>query len=171
METIKVANPEVNAKSNKWDIRQSAEVKVKKVLDGHFEADIKLPEYMHGDDACFDFYAPEKYVIPPASMATKVRTGLAFEIPKGWHMQLYMRSSYGAKRTLRMSNGTGIIDSGYRGEVIGMFDNDGCNPEIIEKGERFMQGMLMKNTQVTFKEVDTLSKTGRGDGGLGSTGR
>lgn len=148
-------------------------VKVKKVLDDHNQEDIKIPAYMHDGDACFDFYAPEKYVIPPTGLSFKIRTGLAFEIPEGYHLKLFMRSSYGAKRSLRLSNCVGIVDSSYRGEVIGIFDNIGDQPEIIEKGDRFLQGMIERNTQppACFKEVTKLSVTGRGDGGLGSTGR
>ena len=76
-----------------------------------------------------------------------------------------------AKRGLRMSNCVGIVDSSYRGEVMAVFDNIGQYPEIIEKGERFMQGMLEKDTAVTWKETKTLSQTQRGNGGFGSTGK
>lgn len=100
-----------------------------------------------------------------------VGTGVAFEIPKGYHMKLFMRSSYGAHRKLRLSNCVGICDSSYRGEVKGLFDNIGDLPEIIEKGERFMQGLIEKNVEIEFKEVDTLTETQRGSGGFGSTGR
>ena len=51
------------------------------------------------------------------------------------------------------------------------FDNVGDLPEIIEKGERFMQGLIDKNVEIEFKEVDTLTETQRGSGGFGSTGR
>lgn len=147
------------------------EIRIKKVLDDLNGADIKLPSVMHKDDACFDFYAPEKTVIQPHTMHTTVRTGLAFEVPEGYHLELFMRSSYAKKRNLRLSNCVGIVDSSYRGEVIALFDNLGDMPEVIEKGERFLQGLIQKNTSVTWKEVDQLSRTGRGDGGFGSTGR
>lgn len=146
-------------------------VKVKKVIDGHNLADIEMPVYMHEGDACFDFYAPEKYVLEANSLHNIIRTGLAMEIPEGYHMKVFMRSSYGAKRSLRLSNCVGIIDSSYRGEIVGIFDNIGEQPEIIEKGDRFLQGLIEKNVPVQLKEVTELSVTGRGDKGLGSSGR
>lgn len=146
------------------------EIKIKKVLDNYSKEDVKLPLITEGN-ACFDFYAPEWVVIYPGEKGVAVRTGLSFEIPKGYHMKLFMRSSYGAHRKLRQSNCVGIVDASYRVEVKGLFDNVGGGPEIIEKGERFMQGLIEKNVEIEFKEVDTLTETQRGKGGFGSTGR
>lgn len=146
------------------------QVRIKKWLDNYGTEDVKLPLITEGN-ACFDFYAPEKVVIYPGETGVLVGTGVAFEIPKGYHMKLFMRSSYGAHRKLRQSNCVGIIDASYRGEVKGLFDNVGDLPEIIEKGERFMQGLIEKNVEIEFKEVDTLTETQRGSGGFGSTGR
>lgn len=109
------------------------QVRIKKWLDNYGTEDVKLPLITEGN-ACFDFYAPEKVVIYPGETGVAVGTGVAFEIPKGYHMKLFMRSSYGAHRKLRLSNCVGICDSSYRGEVKGLFDNIGDLPEIIEKG-------------------------------------
>lgn len=122
-------------------------------------------------NACFDFYAPRKFVIPPFTFGYKATTGLSFDLPKGFHMELYLRSSYGAKRCLRLSNGVGIIDNSYRGEVCALFDNPTNVPEIIEKGDRFMQGRLvLDQPHIDFESVKTLTETQRGAGGFGSTG-
>lgn len=145
------------------------EIRIKKALDTHREEDIQTPLISDGN-ACFDFYAPEKTVIYPDNLHIKVGTGWQFEIPAGYHMKLFMRSSYGAKRGLRLSNCVGIIDSSYRGEVVAVFDNIGTVPEIIEAGDRFVQGLIEKNVPVAFKEVATLTETQRGTGGFGSTG-
>lgn len=145
-------------------------VSFKKAIDKYPEKDIKMPLITDGN-TCFDFYAPEKTVIYPGNRSVKVGTGLMFEIPKGYHMEIYMRSSYGSKRGLRMSDCVGIIDNSYRGEVIGAFDNIGTLPEIIEKGERFMPGKIAPDVTVEFTEKDSLSQTQRGEGGFGSTGK
>lgn len=142
----------------------------KKFLDTHKAEDVKLP-LVTEDNACFDFYSPEKVVIYPGQMGVKIGNGVVTEIPKGYYMMLFMRSSYGAKRTLRLSNCVGIIDSPYRGEIKAMFDNIGDEVEIIEKGDRFVQGLIQKKIEVEFEEVTTLTETQRGDGGFGSTGR
>ena len=86
-------------------------------------------------------------------------------------MKLFMRSSYGAKSKLRLSNCVGIIDASYRGEVQGLFDNVGYDLEGIQKGDRFMQGLIEKNVDIEFEEVDELTETKRGTGGFGSTGK
>lgn len=146
------------------------DIKIKKILDDYSKDDVKLPLITEGN-ACYDFYAPAKFVIYPGEHGIKIPSGLAFEIPEGYCMMLFMRSSYGAKRELRLSNAVGVIDSSYRGEVQGLFDNIGDKPEIIEKGERFMQGKLVQNIPIRWKEVQTLTDTQRGEGGFGSTGK
>lgn len=77
----------------------------------------KMPLITKGN-ACFDFYAIEDTQINPvdAGVGTLVRTGLAFEIPEGYHMKLFMRSSYGLKTPYILGNCVGIIDSSYRGK-------------------------------------------------------
>lgn len=122
-------------------------------------------------DACFDFYCPKDVVIPSFATGVMVPTGLAFEIQNGYHMKLFMRSSYGVNSPLRLSNCVGIIDSSYRGEVKGMFDNLSNKDYVIKAGERFMQGLIEKNIPVRFYNVGELSETERGEGGFGSTGK
>lgn len=141
---------------------------MKWIESGKDTEDIKMPLVTNGN-ACFDFYAPEKHVIYPGEKHHFIGTGIAFEIPDGYHMKLFMRSSYGAKHTLRQSNCVGIIDSSYRKEVKEMFDNIGDQPEVIEKGERFAQGMIEKNIPIEFVEVSKIKDTARG--GFGSTGK
>lgn len=145
-------------------------IKVRKALETHFKEDVKLP-LVTEENACYDFYSPQKVVIYPGSIGVKVLTGLEFEIPEGYCMKLYLRSSYAAGRGLRLANSVGMIDSGYRGEVAAIFDNVGEATEVIEKGERFLQGRIEKNIPVEFEEVTTLEETQRGSGGFGSTGK
>lgn len=136
-------------------------IKVQKI-----DEDAKLPLVTKGN-ACFDFYAVLDRDIQGNGVI--VPTGLAFEIPEGYHMKLFMRSSYGTKTTMRLSNCVGIVDSSYRGEVMGVFDNE-HRVQTIHKGDRFMQGIIEKNIPVLFEEVEELSDTDRGEGGFGSTG-
>ncbi len=138
-------------------------IKVKKTHD-----QAQLPLITKGN-ACFDFYALED---------TEIRSmhkgpGLAFEIPEGYHMKLFMRSSYGAKKKIFLANCVGIIDSSYRGEVRGIFKatTGRDSTKWIRAGERFMQGLIEKNIPVEFKEANELSQTDRGEGGFGSTGK
>lgn len=145
-------------------------IKVKKVLGRYSSEDIKLPLITTGN-ACFDFFSPSDFLVFGGELGAKIPTGLAFEIPDGYHMKLFMRSSYGANRSLRLSNCVGIIDSSYRGEVQGLFDNISDESEKIKKGERFMQGLIEKDIGIEWEEVDELTETERGTGGFGSTGK
>lgn len=146
-------------------------LKVKKMLhDGVAMEEIKMPWNEKGNVG-MDFYAPAKYVIAPHTFGNKIPTGIAIEFPENVGMLLLPRSSYGAKTTLRLSNSVGLIDTSYRGEICALFDNLGDTPQIIEKGERFCQGVLIPAYKISMKEVSNLQETQRGDGGFGSTGK
>ncbi|MCV9371103.1 deoxyuridine 5'-triphosphate nucleotidohydrolase [Bacillus paralicheniformis] len=82
--------------------------------------DAQIPQYAHASDACFDLVAAEDVVIEPGETAL-VKTGLAFEIPVGYEMQIRPRSGITLKTKLRVQLGT--VDAGYRGEVGVVVDN------------------------------------------------
>lgn len=146
-------------------------LKVKKMLQDCVEtSEIKLPWNTNGNVG-IDFYAPAKYVIQPHTLGNKIPMGIAVELPENIGLLLLPRSSYGAKTTLRFSNSVGLIDTNYRGEICALFDNLGDEPQIIEKGERFCQGVLIPAYRISIKEVSTLQETQRGSGGFGSTGK
>ena len=93
-------------------------------------------------------------------------TGLAIEIPYGYVGLLFPRSSvYKTEQVL--SNSVGVIDSGYRGEVMLKFSRS--KKEYII-GDRIGQIILLKYPQIDFEEVDQLTSTSRAKGGFGSTG-
>lgn len=140
--------------------------------------DARLPTYGSDGAACFDLYAIEDGEIGPcenwhlqAQPIIVFRTGLAFEIPPGWAMIVYSRSGHGFKHGVRLVNGTGIIDSDYRGEVQVGLIKDGGGHFVVRAGDRIAQAMLVRADQWTLQEVDDLSDTARGTGGFGSTGK
>lgn len=129
-----------------------------------------LPTYGTKGAACFDLYALESGVVPPGG-ATTVRTGLAVEVPEGHAMMIYSRSGHGFKNGVRLSNGTGVIDSDYRGEIMVRLHNDGQADYEVQMGERIAQAMVIPVLQVQVTETDELGQTERGEGGFGSTGK
>ena len=141
-------------------------IKVKKLYK-----DVVLPEYKTSGAAAFDFESMIDIIINPNE--TKIiPTGLAFEIPDGYELQVRPRSGLSAKTKLRVSNSPGTIDSDYRGEVCIILDNISSEESYtINKGERIAQGVISKVEKITFEEVDELSSTDRGTGGFGSTGK
>lgn len=82
--------------------------------------DAQIPQYAHVSDACFDLVAAEDVIIEPGETAL-VKTGLAFEVPEGYEMQIRPRSGITLKTKLRVQLGT--VDAGYRGEVGVIVDN------------------------------------------------
>ena len=106
-------------------------------------------------------------------VSTKIRTGLAVAIPEGWEGQIRSRSSLGAKGMI-MPNGVGTIDSDYRGELMVLATWIGEGESIhLSKGERIAQMLIAPVPITTYKEVEIqdLSKTERGKGGFGSSGK
>ena len=103
--------------------------------------------------------------------ATVIHTGLAFEIPEGYHMKVFLRSGMAYKTKLRLANHVAIIDSDYRGELMLLVENNSRQPIDIPAGTRIAQCIIEKNIPVTFSEVKELSDTKRGKGGFGSTGK
>lgn len=92
-------------------------VKVKRL-----RADAVIPEYATPGAAGFDLVAAEDVIIEPGEIKL-IPTGLAFEIPQGYELQIRMRSGIAKKTKLRMPNGIGTIDADYRGEVFVMLEN------------------------------------------------
>lgn len=133
-----------------------------------------LPERKTEGAACFDVRTLDDIYLKTLNAyekATIVHTGLAFEIPEGYHMKVFLRSSVGLNTHLRLANQTAIIDSDYRGELKLLVENPAREPVNIKAGVRIAQVMIEKNIPTSFNEVKELSETPRGEGGLGSTGK
>lgn len=95
-------------------------------------------------------------------------TGLAVEIPAGHVGLLFPRSSI-YKTGMSLTNAVGVIDSGYRGEIMMKFEMTDSDA-MYKVGDRIGQLVIMPYPEVEFEEVDELSETSRGAGGYGSTG-
>ena len=96
-------------------------------------------------------------------------TDIAVEIPDGYEGQLRPRSSI-SKKTLRMCNAPGTVDSDYRGEITGKFiSTTDVVPAVYKEGERFAQLVISKCEDIEWVESEELSETERGDGSYGST--
>lgn len=99
-----------------------------------------------------------------------ITTGLAVEIPAGYCMKIYPRSGLAVNNFLRLANNVAIIDSDYRGEIkLRMIADEGGQFFEPKAGTVIAQATIEKVESVTWKEVDQLSETARGDGGFGST--
>lgn len=99
-----------------------------------------------------------------------VPTGLYFEIPAGYEIQVRPRSGLAAKHGITVLNSPGTIDADYRGELKVILVNLSSEPFVIESGERIAQIVLAEHAHIEWQETSELSDSERGDGGFGSTG-
>lgn len=148
--------------------------------------DVKLPSYAHDDDAGMDITSPIDIDLKPGE--TKIiPTGFKLIIPQNYEIQIRARSGISLKTPLRLSNGIGTIDSGYRDEIGVIITNtstkgeeiyelkDASNKEgiyRIKKGDRIAQLVLMHYEKIELKEecnLKEIPKTTR-NGGFGSSG-
>lgn len=120
-----------------------------------------------------DLVAAEDAIIWPGETKV-VPTGLAFEMPPGYELQVRSRSGMTRNTKLRVVFGT--VDSGYCGEVGVLVDNTErpkaahMQAHVIERGTRIAQGVIAPVETAHFVEVDELSDSERGNQGFGSTG-
>ncbi|MBR3912562.1 MAG: dUTP diphosphatase [Alistipes sp.] len=143
------------------------EVKIKRLTDT-----AKLPTKAHATDAGYDLYANMVLYSPSENQIT-YGTGVAVEIPEGYVGLVFPRSSI-CKKHLSLSNAVGVIDSGYRGEILAKFNilpDVADAPRLYEVGDRIAQLIIIPYPEIEFVEVDALADSDRGEGGYGSSGR
>lgn len=125
-------------------------------------------KYSAGFDLSADINEPI-LILPHTTV--KIPTGLTFELPKGTFGAIYARSGLATKQGLKPANCVGVCDEDYRGEYIVALYNDSNEARIVEPHQRIAQLVITPYLQIDeLIEVDSLSKTKRGDGGFGSTG-
>lgn len=135
----------------------------------HFKGD--LPKYETALASGFDVRAQLQQPIHlEPGQSCMVPTGLSFEIPAGYEIQVRPRSGLAAKKSITVLNTPGTVDADYRGEVKVILINLGKETFIINDQERIAQMVFCPVLQVQMEMVSELSDTARGAGGFGSTG-
>lgn len=152
---------------------KTVRVKVRVKILPHGEG-LPLPE-MHSDGAAgLDLVAaidPKKPLRLGRGKFALIPTGLSIELPRGTEAQVRPRSGLAAKHGVTILNSPGTIDSDYRGEVQVILINLGDKPFVINRGDRIAQMVVAPVARVKMKPIAALSKTNRGAGGFGSTGK
>ena len=159
-----------------------------------------LPKYANETDACMDLKAKiqnaplskankvfrgikrlfggvagdtENSVVILPGETRKINTGVQVAIPEGHVMKVYVRSSTGIRKNLCLANGTGIIDAGYRDEIIMALHNFGSEPVCVVDGDRVCQFLILPYPKIELEQVEDDENFRFGDrgGGIGSTGK
>lgn len=144
------------------------EIKIKKLREN-----AKIPKRATAGSAGMDLYAciDEPITLAPGQLAV-VPTGIAIALPENSCAAfLYARSGLGVKHGICLSNGVGVIDSDYRGEICAGLCNVSDKPYTIEPDERVCQMVIAPVLTPDVVEVSELDDTDRGEGGFGSTGK
>lgn len=156
-------NPSLGTITNKHCIMDNIKVKIKKL-----SKNAKLPTKAHETDAGYDLYAASISVDKNYNIV--YGTGIAVEIPNGYVGLVFPRSSI-ASKDIMLTNSVGVIDSGYRGEIMAKFKRVTGEFGAYQVGDRIAQLIIMPYPEIEYEEVDDLSDSDRGVGGYGSSGR
>jgi dUTP pyrophosphatase len=138
-------------------------IKVKKI-----HPDAKLPSYAHTGDAGFDLFAPQDVSLAPGERMG-IPSGIAMEVPDGYVGLIWDKSGLSIKNGLKILGG--VLDSGFRGEIIIGVMNLSREAYMFEKGHKIAQMLIQKVERPEIIEIDELTETERGAGGFGSTGK
>lgn len=134
-------------------------------------ADARAPERANEHDAGWDLRAAEAATIAPGARAS-VGTAIAVAIPGGHAGLVLPRSGLAARHGIALVNAPGLIDAGYRGELmVALLNTDRAEPFAIAIGDRIAQLVIVAVPEVQPVLASELSGSVRGEGGFGSTGR
>lgn len=164
--------------------REEVPVKVMRMFP-----DVELPIYKHEGDACADVRAYrlmevrnemnievrnedlEKGIFLHRGWSIKIGTGLRFQIPRGWAINMEGRSGFSIKEATVIPNAPAKVDSNYTGELIIGLVNLNAKPTRIEKGERIAQIEIVPQYKMVFEEVSEIEENkDRGSSGIGDSG-
>ncbi len=149
---------------------------IKIMREAWADPSVPLPRYATPGSAGADLYANllpedrrEGLRLAPLGRCL-VPTGLRFEIPAGYEVQIRPRSGLARTFGITLANAPGTIDWDYRGPVGVLLVNLGAEPYVIRHGERIAQMLVAPVIKARFVTVAALSGTVRGEGGFGSSG-
>jgi dUTP pyrophosphatase len=132
----------------------------------------RIPARAHGGDAGYDLCSVDEASLAPGGRAL-IRTGISVAIPEGYAGLVLPRSGLALRHGVAPVNTPGLIDSGYRGEImVPLINHDPRETFRVGRGMRVAQLVLVRAEAVSFSEVETLEAgaDGRGEGGFGSSG-
>lgn len=143
-----------------------------KAVSPKIGTDIPFPYYASAGAAAMDLHAcMDQAVTIPAGGRVIIPTGIAIALPSAEYVALvFARSGLGIKHGVALSNGVGVIDSDYRGEITVGLLNSAAAPYTVQPGDRIAQLAVVPIIQAQLERVEALDETHRGTGGLGSTG-
>lgn len=127
----------------------------------------KIPTKTNYSDAGFDLYSSVSTIIPPKQRKT-VNTGIALQMPEHFAGLIWPRSGLSVKQGVDVL--AGVVDSGYRGEIMVCLYNTSDQNVVINTGDRIAQIIFQEVPRVIMEVHESLGSSQRGDNGFGSSG-
>ena len=150
----------------------SSEQPVLKVPFRRLRPEAKVPDRAYAGDVGYDLAAAESVVLVPGERAV-VRTGIAIAVPDGYAGLVLPRSGLAVRHGISLVNAPGLIDPGYRGELmVPLINHDREETFEVETGMRIAQLVLVRAAEARFVSVELLEEgaDARGEEGFGSSG-
>jgi dUTP pyrophosphatase len=130
-----------------------------------------LPHYAHDGDAGADLCITTDVTLQPGERAL-VGTGVSVAIPDGYVALVHPRSGLAHRHGVSLVNAPGVVDAGYRGEImLNLINLERSEAVTLRRGDRAAQLLVQRVERVRFELVDRLDDSARADNGHGSTGR
>lgn len=130
--------------------------------------DLPVPGYAHPGDAGLDLYAAHDAIVTGETVL--IPTGVAVAVPDGYVGLVCPRSGL-SKHGVTVANAPGVVDSGYRGELMVRLTTTSATPYQVERGDRVAQLLIVPVLRPEVTVADHIDDTERGTNGFGSTGR
>jgi dUTP pyrophosphatase len=128
-----------------------------------------MPTMSHAGDAGYDIRSADSTTVPARSRQT-VSTGISLALPNGYVALVHPRSGLAAKFGITVLNSPGVVDAGYRGQILVTLVNHSDEDFAVTKGDRIAQILFQKIESADFIRVEELPGSLRGNSGFGSTG-
>ncbi len=136
------------------------------------DPELTLPAYARVGDGAVDLLARADGVVAPCGGRLVVGSGIAIALPQGWCALVLSRSGLAARNGVFVANAPGLVDAGFRGEImIPLVNTDPSEPFVVTRGDRVAQLLVLQLDAIRWNVVDQVDDTERGAGGFGHTGR
>ncbi len=136
------------------------------------DAELALPSYARPGDGAVDLLARADGVVSPGGGRLLVGSGIAIALPEGWCALVLSRSGLAARNGVFVANAPGLVDAGYRGEImVPLVNTDPVESFVVTRGDRVAQLLVFQLDAIRWNVVSSLDDTERGAGGFGHTGR
>lgn len=136
------------------------------------DPDLALPAYARAGDAGADLVARDGVVLPAGGGRALVPTGVAVAIPRGYAGLVLPRSGLALRHGVTVLNSPGLVDAGYRGELLCLLVN--TDPTVdyeVRRGDRIAQLVVVAVEEVAVVVAGSLPASDRAEGGFGHSGR